>query len=77
MEKNKWKIIDSEWLKYIAIIAMTMDHFALIFFASGSTEWTIFRVDVVFLCAVVHLICSAEVLYGHGVYAVRGIFAHT
>ena len=73
MEKNKWKIIDSEWLKYIAIIAMTMDHFALIFFASGSTEWTIFRAVGRITFPVMAFMLSEGFLHTHNLkkYAVR------
>ena len=44
MIENKWKVIDRDWLKIIAIIAMTMDHVASAFFTNGSAIWLIFRI---------------------------------
>lgn len=44
MIENKWKVIDRDWLKTIAIIAMTMDHIACSFLISGSAIWLIFRI---------------------------------
>ena len=43
-DRNKWKAIDRDWLKIIAIIAMTMDHIAGSFFTGGSAIWLIFRI---------------------------------
>ena len=44
MIENKWKVLDRDWLKIIAIIAMTMDHVASAFFTNGSAIWLIFRI---------------------------------
>lgn len=44
MIEHKWKVIDRDWLKIIAIIAMTMDHVAGSFLINGSVIWLIFRI---------------------------------
>lgn len=44
MEENEFKIMNREWLKFLVIIAMTMDHVAGCFFTSGSAIWLAFRI---------------------------------
>lgn len=43
MEVSTLKILNREQLKFIAIIAMTMDHIAACFFTRGTALWFIFR----------------------------------
>ena len=73
MKTNKWKIIDAEQLKYIAIIAMTMDHFAFSFFADGSVMWTVFRIVGRITFPVMAFMLSEGFLHTHNLknYVVR------